>query len=228
MMTPVSTYALIHGAWQAGWLWDEVVPELEARGHRAVAPDLPSEDPNAGLSDYARVVTEAIGGEDDVIVVGHSFGGITAPLVPARMIVFVCGHVPQPGRSLEETAAEDNPSTANAHDGRTVDELERDYWVDREMAIRDLYNECDRPTAEAAAERLRRQSLKPRKQRSPLQRWPDVPCHYILGTNERMIRPEWSRGAAARIGATLHELDSDHTPMLSRPRDLAGLLASLA
>jgi pimeloyl-ACP methyl ester carboxylesterase len=222
----VSLFALIHGAWQAGWLWDEVVPELAARGHAAVAPDLPSEDPNAGLNDYARVVRDAIGAEDDVIVVGHSFGGVTAPLIPARGIVFVCGHIPQPGRSLEETAAENNPSTDNAHDGRTVDDQDRDYWVDRELAIRDLYNECDRATAEAAADRLRRQSLRPRKERSPLTAWPDVPCHYILGTNERMIRPDWSRQAARRIGATLHELDSDHTPMLSRPSELAALLAS--
>jgi pimeloyl-ACP methyl ester carboxylesterase len=224
----VSVFALIHGAWQAGWLWDEVVPELEARGHRAVAPDLPSDDPNAGLSDYARVVTEAIGEPgDDVIAVGHSFGGLTAPLVPAKRLVFVCAHLPQPGRSLAETSAEEKPTTDNSHDGRTVDEQNRDHWFDSELAIRDLYNECDRPTAEAAAHRLRPQSLTPRKERSPLTSWPDVPCHYILGTNERMVRPDWSRQAAGRIGATLHELDSDHTPMLSRPVELAALLTSL-
>jgi pimeloyl-ACP methyl ester carboxylesterase len=224
----VSLFALIHGAWQAGWLWDEVVPELEARGHRAVAPDLPSENPNADLNEYARVVRDAIGAEDDVITVGHSFGGLTAPLIFGRCIVFVCGHIPQPGRSLQETAAENNPSTGNSHDGRAVDDQDRDYWVDRELAIRDLYNECDRAAAEAAADRLRPQSLTPRKQRSPLQSWPQVPCHYILGTNERMIRPDWSREAAGRLGATLHELDSDHTPMLSRPTELAALLASFA
>jgi pimeloyl-ACP methyl ester carboxylesterase len=224
----VSLFALIHGAWQAGWLWDEVVPELEARGHRAVAPDLPSEDPNAGLNEYARVVRDAIGAEDDLIAVGHSFGGVTAPLIPARCIVFVCGHIPQPGRSLQETSAENNPSTDSSHDGRAVDDQDRDYWVDRELAIRDLYNECDRAVAEAAADRLRPQSLTPRKQRSPLRSWPQVRCHYILGTNERMIRPDWSREAAAKLGATLHELDSDHTPMLSRPTELAALLASFA
>jgi pimeloyl-ACP methyl ester carboxylesterase len=225
----VSVFALIHGAWQAGWLWDAVVPELEARGHRAVAPDLPSDDPSADLNDYGRVVSEAIGAPgEDVISVGHSFGGLTAPLIPAKRIVFVCAHLPQPGRSLAETAAEEKPTTDNSHDGRTVDDHDRDYWFDRELAIRDLYNECDRATAEAAADRLRPQALTPRRQHSPLTSWPDVPCHYILGTNERMVRPDWSRDAADRIGATLHELDSDHTPMLSRPGDLAALLASLA
>jgi pimeloyl-ACP methyl ester carboxylesterase len=224
----VSLFALIHGAWQGGWLWELVVPELETRGHRAVAPDLPSDDPSATLDDYARVVKGAIGDEDDVISVGHSFGGLTAPLIPARRIVFVCAHVPQPGRSLAETAAEERPSSDNSHDGRRVDELDRDYWFDRELAIRNLYNECGPGRAEAAADRLRPQSLTPRKQPSPLTGWPGVPCDYILGTRDRMIRQDWSRDVAARIGSALHELDSDHTPMLSRPAQLAALLGSLA
>ena len=37
-------FALMHGGAHGGWCWEEIVPRLEALGHRAVAPDLPFGD----------------------------------------------------------------------------------------------------------------------------------------------------------------------------------------
>jgi len=74
-----STFALVHGAWHAGWVWDALVPELSVRGHHVLAPDLPCEDPQAGVAEYAAVVTAALGGQSDAVVVGHSLGGPTSP-----------------------------------------------------------------------------------------------------------------------------------------------------
>ena len=44
----MATYVLIHGAASDSWYWHLVVPELRARGHDVVAPDLPSDDDSAG------------------------------------------------------------------------------------------------------------------------------------------------------------------------------------
>ena len=80
----MTTFALVHGAFHGAWCWDLVRPELESRGHRTVAMDLPCDDPGAGSARYAEVVAEAIRDEgDDVIVVGHSLAGLTVPLVAA-------------------------------------------------------------------------------------------------------------------------------------------------
>jgi pimeloyl-ACP methyl ester carboxylesterase len=32
---------LIHGAWQGGWVWADIVPQLTAAGHNCHAVDLP-------------------------------------------------------------------------------------------------------------------------------------------------------------------------------------------
>jgi len=72
----------VHGAWHGAWAWDALTPELEARGHRVVGPELPREDVDAGAAEYARVVIDALDRADDAIVVGHSLGGMTVPLVP--------------------------------------------------------------------------------------------------------------------------------------------------
>jgi pimeloyl-ACP methyl ester carboxylesterase len=45
----VSTCVLVHGAGGASWCWSRVAPLLRDRGHDVVAPDLPADDPAAGL-----------------------------------------------------------------------------------------------------------------------------------------------------------------------------------
>ena len=99
----MATYALIHGAGSDSWYWHLVVPELRARGHDVVAPDLPCDDDTAGFSEYADVVVEAIGDRTDLVVVAQSLAGFTAPLVctrvPVALLILVAAMVPVPGES---------------------------------------------------------------------------------------------------------------------------------
>jgi hypothetical protein len=69
----VTTFALVHGAWHGAWCWERLVPELEARGHRAIAVDLPCEDVAAGCAAYAEVVAGAAADAGaDLVLVGHT------------------------------------------------------------------------------------------------------------------------------------------------------------
>lgn len=80
----MSVFVLIPGAGGAAWYWHRVVPELQARGHEAVAVALPGADESAGLPEYADAVVAAVGGRHDVVVVAQSMGGFTAPVACAR------------------------------------------------------------------------------------------------------------------------------------------------
>ena len=97
------TYVLIPGAGGAAWYWHRVVPLLREAGHEAVAVDLPGDDERAGLPEYARLVVDAIGDRDDVVIVAQSLGGFTAPLVaakvPVRGLVLVNAMIPVPGET---------------------------------------------------------------------------------------------------------------------------------
>jgi pimeloyl-ACP methyl ester carboxylesterase len=98
------TFALVHGGQQGPWAYDLLRAELGRRGFDAIAPDMPAGDAAAGAERCAAVVIEALRDtHGDVILVGHSLGGLTIPLValrrPISRLVFVCGAYPEPGRS---------------------------------------------------------------------------------------------------------------------------------
>jgi pimeloyl-ACP methyl ester carboxylesterase len=226
----VSTFALVHGAWHGAWCWERLTPELEARGHRVVAPDLPSDDPTATFVTYADVVEDAIAGEDDVVLVGHSLAGNTIPLVAARRpvsrLVYLCAVVPIPGRSFNETATIERDTFVHGYQaGLIADDEGRSIWVDEDIARHTFYADCDERDAHAAFERLRPQSTAPYDVPCPLDAFPAAPRTYVLCTEDRIANPDWSRRVAReRLDAPLVELPGSHSPFLSRPAALAEVL----
>ena len=104
----MATFVLVHGAGDSGWYWHLVQAELQARGHRAVAPDLPCDNDTASLDDYAYAVAEAAPwpvwpGQRDLVIVGQSYGAFAATLAAsrlgARLLVLLAGMIPAPGET---------------------------------------------------------------------------------------------------------------------------------
>ena len=207
----MTTYALIHGAGDVGWYWHLVEAELRRRGHETISMDLPVEDDSAGLLEYARAVVTAIGGRRDPVVVAQSFGGYVAPIicaqVPARLMVLIAGMVPSPGESAEEMFANTGYRPERREDASDVDVF---------------YQDVPPALAREAIARGRRQSETPGKQPWPLAAWPEVPTRFLLCRNDRLFPAAWLRDVVRdRLGITPDEIDSGHTPALSRPVELA-------
>src|SRR5215472_12004575 len=75
-------FVMIHGSWHGGWAWQEVVRHLLDKGHSAEAPTLPGHGPQAmrlGIAhhDCVHAVVAYIKKRrlENVVLVGHSFGG---------------------------------------------------------------------------------------------------------------------------------------------------------
>src|SRR5258708_15957931 len=78
------TCVLIPGAGIDPGVWSWTVAELEARGHRGLAPRLPLDDPDAGPSAHADAVVEAVRQvRGPLVVVGQSLGAFPASPLPA-------------------------------------------------------------------------------------------------------------------------------------------------
>jgi pimeloyl-ACP methyl ester carboxylesterase len=108
------TYVLVHGSFVGGWCWSRVVPPLEAAGHEVYAPTLTGvgerageATPEVGLLAHIDQITGLVEVNDlrDVVLVGHSYGGMVvagvAGRIPERIagIVYVDAFVPKPGQS---------------------------------------------------------------------------------------------------------------------------------
>src|SRR6478672_7180122 len=62
-----ATFCLIHGNWHDGSCWTTLVERLRARGHEAVAPDLPFDDPRADYEARAQPALAALNGVDGFV-----------------------------------------------------------------------------------------------------------------------------------------------------------------
>ena len=222
----MATYVLIPGAGSDSWYWHLVAPELRARGHDVVAPDLPCEDETAGFEEYAQAVVEAVGGRRELVVVAQSLGGFTAPLVcervPVSLMILVAAMVPAPGEPAGEwwanTGWEQARRDEAARSGRSTDSGV-DPMVD---FFHDVPGEI---VAEAMARGERAQAGRPFEQPWPLERWPDVPTRFVLCQDDRFFPAAFMRRVVAeRLGITPDEMDSGHLPALSRPRELVDRL----
>jgi pimeloyl-ACP methyl ester carboxylesterase len=214
----MATFALIHGAGDVGWYWHLVERELRDRGHRSVAPDLPIEDDEATLLDNAQVVLDAIWtthADGELVVVGQSYGGYVAPIVAqiagADHLILVAPMIPQPGETSEGMLEATGWRMPRDHSG----------------TIAVFYHDVDPDLAAEAVSRERRQSETTGIEPWPLDAWPDVPTHVVIGQNDRFFPADWLRGVVReRLGIEPDELPSGHTPALSRPRELVELMES--
>lgn len=224
-----STFVLIHGGGDTAWSWKGVGAELRARGHDVVAPDLPADDDEATLDDYADAVSTTIEDRKHVVVVGHSLGAFTATLVAARRpvdaLVLVAGMVPAPGESpddwwsntgyaeaVREQAARDGGQTGS--DDPYVSFF---HDVPRELADEAMRRESRHPSAAAM------------RQPFPVDAWPAVPTRFVLCTEDRFF-PEafFRRLVRERLHIAPDEITAGHCVSLSRPKELAQLLDSYA
>jgi len=227
----VSIFALVHGAWHGPWCWERVVGPLRERGHEVVVPDLPSEDTELGLDDYADTIDRALGDAEDVVLVPHSLGGLVGPVVaarrPLRALVYVAGLIPQPGVSFSDQLGAEPERVLLFEGGRAIDELGRSHWPDPEATGRIMYPDLDPEDARWAVERLRRQAQRSQNEPSPAPP-AGLRVESIVGTKDRVVSPDWSRRVAReRLGVEPIELPTGHFPMITHPELLAAELAKL-
>lgn len=111
----MATFLICHGAWSAGWAWRKVRPLLRAAGHEVLTPTYTGlgerahlASPSVDLETHIQDVLAVIEFEDlgDIVVVGHSYGGMVATGVAdrvagrVRQLIYLDAFVPGNGQSL--------------------------------------------------------------------------------------------------------------------------------
>ena len=224
----MAVFVLIHGGGDVGWHWHRVEAELRSRGHDSVAPDLPCDDDSATLNDYASTVIEAVGDRRDLVVVGHSYGAFTAPLVADRLaanvLVLLAGMIPSPG----EAPADWWENTGYSEAAREQAGLDGGKTGNADPFVC-YYHDVPRALAEEALRRERGESSTAWSQPWPLDAWPNVRTKFVLCKDDRQFPAAFLRRLAQeRLGIIPDEIPGGHCVALSRPKELAELLIGYA
>lgn len=219
----MSVFVLVPGAGGAAWYWHRVVPELRARGHEAVAVDLPGADESAGLPEYADAVAEAIGGRHDVVLVAQSMGGFTAPVVcariPVRLLVLLNAMIPLPGET--PGAWWDNTGWEPA---RIAAARAGGYPAEFDLATYFLHDVPAEVVATGEGHNFPEADIA-FGQPCAIERWPDVPTRVLAGRDDRFFPLEFQRRIAGeRLGAPVDSVPGGHLVALSCPAELTDQL----
>jgi pimeloyl-ACP methyl ester carboxylesterase len=237
----MATFVMVHGAWHGGWCFDTLRPLLEEKGHQIVAPDLPGMGGDeatlaavtlAGWTEFiATICREA---QSPAILCGHSRGGIIISEAAERLpesiaaLVYICAMLIPAGQSRADMRVANQP---NPEFDAIRSPVPYGSVIDANGAIAVFAQQSPPELASAAVARLATEPNAPSN--TPLQlsdaRYGTVPRHYIECLNDRAITiADQRRMQAALPCASVATLDSDHSPFLSAPNELANALIAIA
>jgi pimeloyl-ACP methyl ester carboxylesterase len=226
----MSTFVLIHGSYQGGWIWKPVGERLAAHGHIVYRPTLQGSaerrraiSPDLSLADYGAEIADLFFYEDlsDVIFVGTSIGGMvvceSAPKVADRVrrLIFIDALVPLPGESVPQI------NSRPPYDQRDVV-----YGPAPESARGAIFAGLPPAVEDWALARYTQQAIKPTDDPVNLQDfWSRTWQVDVLRCTRSAAPPEaHQRRTASRLNATYTELDAGHYPMLSHTDQVAEYL----
>ncbi|MFM0047790.1 alpha/beta fold hydrolase [Paraburkholderia sediminicola] len=225
------TFVLVHGSWTGGWCWEQLRPYLEAQGHRVLAPSL------TGVADRHHLATEETGlrthiddvsnlieweRAENVILVGHSYGGMVitgvAAKVPQRLahLVYLDAFLPRKGESAWDLL----PWLRDAFQSLRLSDRP---WLVRPVATGTLPPEI----ASVVEDRLTPMPIRTHEEPLPTAPSVDLAATYLHCVAE----PSHFNEVAARASASGMEvktLDAGHMALLTHPMDIAAILLHTA
>ncbi|HPF24961.1 MAG TPA: alpha/beta hydrolase [Steroidobacteraceae bacterium] len=239
-------YVLVHGTWLGGWSWQRVRRILQAAGHEVHAPSLTGcgdrkhlMSRDIGLDTHITDVVNLIEYEelDQVILVGHSFAGITITGVADQMrgrirrLVYFDALVPDGERMSGVKKDPDGalPEYWRKRQAKFIDGYQMDFFAEYPMKM--LVPEGDEANAEWARRRITPH---------PARGWSEdlivrnggytgLPKSYVLCTGQEFAQSsEFMYGPAKRQpGWDFIEFPYPRAPMMTHPEPTAELLLQM-
>jgi pimeloyl-ACP methyl ester carboxylesterase len=233
-MSAKTTFVLLHGSYQGGWIWKPVGERLVAAGHEVYRPTFDGSAErrrnlrdDLTLRDHGAEIADLFFYEDltDIVLVGTSIGGMVAAqaaeLAPERIrrLIFIDALVPLPGESV---------STINARPPYERQNVV--YGPPPEGARGVVYADLEPATQEWALERYNQQAIGPTDDPVDLRQfWAGRWQVDVLRCTRSPAPPAvHQQRTAERLGGTYAELDAGHYPMLSHPEEVARYLLERA
>jgi pimeloyl-ACP methyl ester carboxylesterase len=236
----MAVFVLVHGSFLASWCWRDVAPRLEARGHQALAFDLPGHGTDStpvdrvSFQDYVDAIRRVVDGLNErPILVEHSMCTPIACAVEAEpdsvaALVFLAGLLPRNGSSLLDAAADFDPAY-----------LAHAIWSDQPRSVglspagarEFLLSDVSPDVVDQVLPLLTAEPLAPYEVpfTTTDERFGRVRRYYIETRCDRVVLPAIQRATQARMTfERVFSLDAGHCAFFSRPNELVSCLDCVA
>jgi pimeloyl-ACP methyl ester carboxylesterase len=217
------TAVVVHGAWADGSSWSAVITELQHAGIAVTAAPIPLTSLQDDVAAVVRVIERT---EGPVVLAAHAYAGavISAARQPRiQGLVFIAALAPDEGETVADVFYRD-PAHPQAPELAPTDEGW--IWLPANAFGTAFAQQAsaDEIGVLAAVQRPISVACIQEPVARPL--WRDLPSWYLVAEQDRMINPATQDFMAKRMRARITSHDVDHTPLVSRPRAVADVIAA--
>jgi pimeloyl-ACP methyl ester carboxylesterase len=239
----MSTFVLVHGAWQSTGTWDLLVPLLRQRGHVVVTPvlrglgtDQKQLTSEVNLSQHIEDVSNKLAAlDDEAVLVGHSYAGmIISGAVEqhadrVQRLIFLDAFVPEDGQSVLDMI----PPPIGAHFRKIAQDHGNGWRLPGGEGQLDMWGLEPGKARDFVRQRLSDFSLRCFEEpiRLPANRKAHIPASYVSCIAQRyQARAVFERFAqkARDAGWQVAQVDTGHDCHVERPEEVANILLSAA
>ena len=232
----MATFVVAHGAWSAGWAWKKMRPLMRDAGHELFTPTYTGlgerahlAHPDIDLDTHIQDIVAVLETEDltNVILIGHSYGGMVATGVADRAqarvkhLIYLDAFAPKNGQAVFDFVPPDIAEKMRAGAAASPS----GYGIPPNPMPSDTSLEDQ---AWAVPRRLP-QPVKAFSTKLALSAEPSAPCTYVyakragIGDNFRQFYQR-----AQREGWKTYEIDASHNPHITAPGPLTDILSEIA
>jgi pimeloyl-ACP methyl ester carboxylesterase len=231
----VPRVVLVHGAFGGAWCWDDTSEALSALGVESVSIDLPTIgegiDPSLDFHADAEYVREILDGLDGpVVLCGNPYGGVVITEASGgaqnvvRLIYLAAFMLDEqdevPAVLLTSCTPEFLGGFGFGESGLAT--------FDPDTAKDVVFDQAPTEVAQAAVDRFRPMALGLGSVTAVTAAgWRNIPSTYVVCSNDRSLQPDVQRRWAAQRATEMIEVPYDHCPQVSRPVEIAELLANV-
>lgn len=229
-------FVLVHGSWHDGSAYEPIVRRLEDRGHTAHAPTIAGHgngvDKDVDHADCTQSIVEFVVENDleDIVLLGHSFGGTViakvAEAIPERIerLVFQNGFVLEDGNSLLDEVP---PNYRELFRNLAADSGDNTVMLPFEIWRERFINDADAELARSAYEQLSTEPFQPFVDELDMTDFYelDIPASYINATEDTALPQShewcWHPRMSSRLGGfRLVQLSGSHEVVFTDPDGL--------
>jgi pimeloyl-ACP methyl ester carboxylesterase len=216
---------LVHGAWADGSSWNDVTGPLLSQGFNVLAAPIPL----TSLSDDIAALGRALEHTDGpVILAAHAYAGAVIAATTnqrIRALVFIAALAPDEGETVADVFYRGEP---HPQAPKLAPDAHGLIWMPRDGFATAFSQHAPPERIALCAATQRPIAVACIQETAPKPSWRVKPSWYLVAEEDRMINPATQHFMAERMGARFRSERVDHTPLISAPQSVIGMILEAA